>query len=101
MTKAWQGSLKSVSRMDPSRLQIQPIAHPVIKITTELVLYKGQTPMASTSRLPGSTVGKSLYWSLFEVLTLFGRYAPHDTAHLVKLMGGNVRRLGSESLSPS
>ena len=44
---------------------------------------------------PGSTVGMSHYLSsilkIIEMtMYMFQRFAPHDTAHLIQLMGGNV-----------
>ena len=46
----------------------------------------------STSRRPGNTAGAHIthnqQWPFEWTITL--RYAPHDTAHLIELMGGNV-----------
>ena len=46
--------------------------------------------MASMSRLLGNTVGKPNSNRYGTSANFPLRYAPHDTAHLIDLMGGNV-----------
>jgi hypothetical protein len=78
--------------MAHSRLMILPIALQMTRMELVHARYRVPTSTASTSRALGSTACGSPYVSAVDAqkLTPFASFAPHDTAYLIKLMGGNV-----------
>ena len=85
-----QGSHRSAIWTVPSRSLTRSTVHPTTTIRTENAHCRVTISSASTSPPHGNIVGTTPPLDERTPFLTIVRFAPHDTAHLIELMGGNV-----------